>query len=384
MRRMVSYSWRRGRDIGKLFDHSGMKAREGAHIAQLLDLDQPSPHAIVDVVIVVGDGIGEDSRAVLPAQAGCVDEPLADVSQLACVRQRAVLENAFPALEREVQPGEAGVSLFEFVHHAQRLQVVFEAAVLAHAGIERVLAGVPERRMPEVVRQADGLGECFVDPQGPRHGTPDLRHLERMRDPRPVEIALVIHEHLGLVDQAAEGVGMDDPVAIPLEFAAECRRRFRKSPAATLLVDRGIRRERLTHRLPATRPKGLAQRGVLVVAGHHGLANALEQHEPDAARQPPSCRSSSSRRACQRPASARRRADRRSRGCAPRVQRLPGSPSPASRTCRRPAACRRPRPRRAARWCSWWRFRSHDRRYDRGSAVRVHPARVHRGRRSRP
>src|ERR1044072_3804567 len=104
-----------------------------------------------------------------------------------------------------------------------------------------------------------------------------------MRDPRPVEIALVIHEHLALVDQAAEGVGMDDAVAIPLELAAECRWWFRKSAASTLRVDRGVRRERLTHRLPATRPQGLAQRGVLVVAGHHGLADALEQHEPDAA-----------------------------------------------------------------------------------------------------
>jgi hypothetical protein len=42
----------------------------------------------------------------------------------------------------------------------------------------------------------------------------------------------MIDEHLGLVDQSAESVGMDDAIAIALVFAAELRWRLREAPAA--------------------------------------------------------------------------------------------------------------------------------------------------------
>ena len=70
-----------------------------------------------------------------------------------------MLQNAFPALERQIETAKLGVALFELVHHPQRLQVVLKPAVRAHALIERVLARVSERCMAEVVRQADGLGQ---------------------------------------------------------------------------------------------------------------------------------------------------------------------------------------------------------------------------------
>ena len=60
----------------------------------------------------------------------------------------------------------------------------------------------------------------------------DLRHFERMREARAVQVALVVHEHLGLVDEAAERVGMDDAVAVALELAAEARRGLGIAPAA--------------------------------------------------------------------------------------------------------------------------------------------------------
>ena len=41
-----------------------------------------------------------------------------------------------------------------------------------------------------------------------------------MGEARAVQIAFVIDEHLRLVFQAAERVGMDDAVAVALEFAA--------------------------------------------------------------------------------------------------------------------------------------------------------------------
>ena len=38
-----------------------------------------------------------------------------------------------------------------------------------------------------------------------------------MREPRPVKVVLAREEHLGLRLELAEGVGMDDPVAVDLE-----------------------------------------------------------------------------------------------------------------------------------------------------------------------
>ena len=48
------------------------------------------------------------------------------------------------------------------IDDSQRLQVVLEAAELAHALVERVLAGMAERRVAEVVGEADRLDEVLV------------------------------------------------------------------------------------------------------------------------------------------------------------------------------------------------------------------------------
>ena len=41
-----------------------------------------------------------------------------------------------------------------------------------------------------------------------------------MGEPRAVQVALVVDEHLGLVDEAAERGGMHDAVAVALVFAS--------------------------------------------------------------------------------------------------------------------------------------------------------------------
>jgi hypothetical protein len=42
---------------------------------------------------------------------------------------------------------------------------VVEAAVRGEAAVERALAGVPERRMAEVVGERRGLGQVLVEPE---------------------------------------------------------------------------------------------------------------------------------------------------------------------------------------------------------------------------
>ena len=141
------------------------------------------------------------------------------------VEQRAVvLDQALQRLPGQVQPVELGIAPLQPGHDAQRLGVVVEAAERRHAVVERVLAGMAEGRVAEVVRQRQRLGQVLVEPQRAGQRAGDLRHLDRVGQPRAVVVALVVDEDLRLVLQAAEGGGMDDAVAVALERAARRRR----------------------------------------------------------------------------------------------------------------------------------------------------------------
>ena len=59
----------------------------------------------------------------------------------------------------------------------KRMQVVLEAAVAAHALVQGRFAGMAERRMAQVVRQGDGLGQVLVEAELPGDGAADLRPL---------------------------------------------------------------------------------------------------------------------------------------------------------------------------------------------------------------
>ena len=83
--------------------------------------------------------------------------------------------------------------------------------------------------MTEVVAEPDRLGEVLVERECPRDGARDPGHLERVRQPRSVVVALRRDEHLGLVLEAPERLAMDDPIAVALE---------RRPQTAVLLVSR--------------------------------------------------------------------------------------------------------------------------------------------------
>src|SRR5262249_46798711 len=149
---------------------------------ELLECDHARAQAVVDVVVVVRDLVGDVRELSLETRLAPLQETSAELAELARVLERAVLQDAFARLEGEVQAAEARIALFEFVDDAQRLQVVLEAAVVAHAVVERVLARVAERRVAEIVREADRLDEILVERQRARDGPRDLRDLERVRE----------------------------------------------------------------------------------------------------------------------------------------------------------------------------------------------------------
>ena len=101
----------------------------------------------------------------------------------------------------------------------------------------RLLPGVAERRVSEVVTEPDRLDEVLVQAQRARHRPADLRHLERMRQPGARVVAGVRHVHLRLVLETAERARVDDAVAVALEggpVVEEAALRPQRLPAGCL------------------------------------------------------------------------------------------------------------------------------------------------------
>ena len=149
-----------------------------------------------------------------------------------------MLDQSLERLLGQVEAVEIGVAALELGDEAQAVAVVVEAAVRCHAGVERVLAGVAERRVAEIVAERHRLGEFFVEPQRLGERASELGDLDRMGEARAEMVALVIDEHLGLVGKAAEGGRMDDAVAVALEVVAGRRRRLGVEAAAASGRDR--------------------------------------------------------------------------------------------------------------------------------------------------
>ena len=139
-----------------------------------------------------------------------------------------MLEDALPGLEGQVQAIKCRVALFQRIDHPQALQVVLEAPVHLvgqwlirargfHRRVERILAGMAEGRVAQIVGQGNRLDQVFVQTQRAGDAAPQLRHLQGMRQTGAEQIAFVVQEDLRLVDEAPERGGVNDPVAVALE-----------------------------------------------------------------------------------------------------------------------------------------------------------------------
>src|SRR5690606_23677665 len=103
-------------------------------------------------------------------------------------------------------------------------------------------------RVAQVVRQRNSLDQVFVEPQRTRDAAPELRHFQRMREAGAEQVALVVEEHLRLVDQAAKRGGMNDAVAVALEGGTRRGLRLEKAAPAAVRGVAGIGREQRAHR----------------------------------------------------------------------------------------------------------------------------------------
>ena len=80
------------------------------------------------------------------------------------------------------------------------------AAALAQGRVERLLAGVAEGRVAEVVAEPDRLGQVLVEAERAGDGAGDPAGLERVGEAGAVVVALGGDEDLGLVLEPPEGL----------------------------------------------------------------------------------------------------------------------------------------------------------------------------------
>ena len=108
---------------------------------------------------------------------------------------------------------------------------------------QRLLAGVAERWVADVVGQGDRFGQVFVQVQRPRDRARDLGDLQRVREPGDEVVADGGDEHLRLVFEAPERFTVQDAVAVTLELCADGRRLFGRFAAAAAEAVRRVGRQ---------------------------------------------------------------------------------------------------------------------------------------------
>ena len=143
-----------------------------------------------------------------------------------------MLGQAFQCFPCQVQAIEPWVPALQFRHDAQGVAVVIKATPRRHHPFQRILTAMPERRVAQIMRQRQRLGEILVDTERAGQAAGDLRHFQAMGETHAEMITIRRDKHLRLVAQPAERAGMDDPVTIARKRAARRRCRLRVQPPA--------------------------------------------------------------------------------------------------------------------------------------------------------
>src|ERR1700687_2602518 len=112
------------------------------------------------------------------------------------------------------------------------MQVVIETlGEAAHLAVQLFLAGVREGRMADVVTERKRFRQIFIQRQRRGHRAGDLRNFDGVRQAVAEVVGDAGGEDLHLVFQTPEGTGVNDPVAVALEFVAVRVRELGITPA---------------------------------------------------------------------------------------------------------------------------------------------------------
>ena len=188
-------------------------------VGEHAQVDAFGDDAVLDVVHRIGDVVGPVHHLCLQARA------VRRRTQTHPGRGLVVLvvepEFAFPVTARprifgdrvqgcssQVQPSAIPLCVKYFGLKAGQdseiLRIALEAAMLSRDLVERLLAVVSIGRVSDVVGQAGQLDQIEVAAQPDCHPTPDLRHLQRVRQPGARSVTLTGSNDLRLVGQPSQ------------------------------------------------------------------------------------------------------------------------------------------------------------------------------------
>src|SRR6185436_1668522 len=136
--------------------------RENPHGTKLLDGDKTRAQAVVDIVIVIGNFVGQVCDLRLERGSLFPDKAFAERAEFLRVLDGAMLQDAFARFETQIQSFESRVALLQHIHDAQGLSIVLDSSLLLHAFVPGVLTGMAERGMTEVMCQGDRLTQLLV------------------------------------------------------------------------------------------------------------------------------------------------------------------------------------------------------------------------------
>ena len=191
----------------------------------LLFPDEPRADRIIDVVVDVGDLVGEADRLAL---------------ERVRMARGAVIQDTVAHLLCEVQTPAV---LFQHLDDTDTLLDVRES-LMAEA-VQHMLAAVSERGMAEIMAEGDGLDEVLVQAKCLAEGTGNLADLQGVREARTVVVSLRCDEDLRFMLEAAEGLTVDDTVTITLEARAYVVRLLRTVSSLRFRGECRIRRQGL-------------------------------------------------------------------------------------------------------------------------------------------
>ncbi len=143
-----------------------------------------------------------------------------------------MLDETFQRFPGQVDAVIFGVAALQLGDDTQRLCIVVKPAIGQQHRIERVFAGMAERRVAEIMHQRHAFSQILVQLQRAGQSAGDLRHLNGVGKPRAVMVSVGADEDLRLVLQAAKGCRVDDAVPVTLEFGTRQASFFRKQTPA--------------------------------------------------------------------------------------------------------------------------------------------------------
>jgi hypothetical protein len=133
--------------------------------------------------------------------------------QMPGVDLAVMAKNAVLHLEGEIPAGTLALKVLKKLY---RLNIMLKRtqSVLATEGRQNAFTFMAERRMADIVTKGDGFDQILVEPEKSTDGPGDPRDDLDMQN--PVGDMIVVHqrEHLGFIDIAGIGLGVEDTVRI--------------------------------------------------------------------------------------------------------------------------------------------------------------------------